>query len=204
MTADTWGKALYPALLIFVILTGGCLKQPPPLNYYTLSGAEQAAGSRQSFPHTVLVGPVRVASSLDRGQLVRQESTHSIMVSEQHRWAGRLPEMLTDILVSDLSGYLNSGQVYPFPVSSEPTGVQVEIHFLHFEGEASGQANVTARWKIISSTNQDILHTQTSTHRVPLEGRGYEELARGLSRGVNLLSGDIAEKLASIQPTPGS
>ncbi|MEN8199406.1 MAG: PqiC family protein [Thermodesulfobacteriota bacterium] len=202
MSSKTWGPALYPILFLFSLLAGGCLKQAPVPDYYTLSAAEQGAVSGTAYPYPVLVGPVRVASLLERGHLVRQESAHGITLSETHRWAGDLPEMLTDALVSNLGHDLESERVHTFPVSSNLNGFQVELHFLHLEGDDAQQAHIAARWKIISTVNQEILHAETSSHRVKLENNGYDELARGLSLGLSLISHDIADTLVSMQTLP--
>ncbi len=156
-----------------------------------------ADGASDSLPN-ILLGPIRVASFLSQGQLVRQKSAYSLTLAEQHRWAGDLPEMITDILHTNLSLDLSTDKIYPFPDMNDLEGLQLEIHFLHFEADEKGLAKLAARWKVISTKNQTILYVKTSTYTIEPEASNYDGLARGLSKGLSLLSDEISKRLVSL------
>lgn len=194
----------YLAFLFFPFALSGCFKQSAPLYYHTLastSSAQVSTGSADSASNSlpnILLGPIRVASFLDQGQLVRKNSAFSLSLAEQHRWAGDLPEMITDILHSNLSLALTTNNIYSFPDGNNLQGLQLELHFLHFEEDENGRAKVAARWKIISTETQEILHTEVSSYTIAPETGSYDGLAKGLSQGLSQLSDEIAAEIVSI------
>ena len=189
-------RTLFPGILLLIVLTGGCMKQGVPLYYHTLSSPEQP---KVSFPPnelpTIQVGPIRVASFLDRQQLVRQHSSNSVSLIEQHRWAGNLSEMLNNALITQLRQQLASEEIHKFPDLPASGGLRLELDFLHFEESQDEMANIKARWRIISLDDQVILHRATSHYRIMPETNNYEGLVQGLSQGLNRLSQEISSKI---------
>ena len=204
MTSNKRFKIFYFSLFLVGFILSGCFKQPAPVYYYTLastSSAQVSTGSADptfvSLPN-ILLGPIHVASFLDQRQLVTQKSAYSLTLAEQHRWAGDLPEMITDVLHSNLSIYLNSEKIHPFPDRNSLQGLQLELHFLHFEENENGLAKTAARWKIISTETHEILHTETTTCTIDPETKNYDGLVKGLSQGLSLLSDTIATKIINL------
>ncbi len=197
MNSNRRAKIFYFSFLLVIFILSGCLKQSSPVYYHTLASTSPADTTFVS-PSNILLGPIRVASFLDQRQLVRQHSAHSLSLAEQHRWAGDLPEMITDVLHVNLSLDLGTEKIYDFPSRNNLEGLQLEIHFLHFEEDEKGQARLGARWKIISTENQMILHTKTSIYTIKIKTGNYDGLANGLSQGLALLSNEISKKLIGL------
>lgn len=140
------------------------------------------------------MGPIRLASFLDRQQLIRQRSNNSVSLIEQHRWAGNLAEMLNNALITQLRQQLASEEIYKFPDIPATGGLRLELDFLHFEESQDSMANIKARWRIISEDDH-ILHSATSHYRILPETNNYEGLVQGLSQGLNRLSQEISSKI---------
>ncbi len=186
---------LCPVMIILLLLCiSGCMKPSLPLSYYTLESSNQSAISSTNSESNILIGPVYIASFLDKGQLVKQKSAYSVTIEEQHRWAGNLQEMVSDTLINNLSLDLGCNNVYTFPNNHGVEGLQLELTLLHFEKNTDGQALTQARWKIIDET-QAIVHATTSTYTVQPENSSYGSLVKGLSIGLSRLSKDIAETI---------
>jgi uncharacterized protein len=213
MISNRLYTVFYFTFFLLALVLSGCLKQSSPLYYHTLASTSStgSASTRSAEPIStsspnsgsasapnLLVGPIRVASFLDQGHLVRKKSAYSLTLAEQHRWAGALPEMITDVLFSNLSLDLGSEKIYTFPNRNNLEGLQLEIHFLHFEEDENGRAKVEARWKIISTETQEILHTETSTYTIEPETNNFDGLVKGLSKGLSLLSNEISRKTVSL------
>ena len=179
------------SLLLFL---SGCMRQQLPFFYYTLASSKQVEGTLNDSLPVILVGPVRIASFLDKGQLIKQQSAYAITIEEQHRWAGDLQEMLSDALVNNLSLELHSNTVYPYLENRGIEGLQLEITLLHFERDVNGQALLQARWKIID-TNQTLLYSKASTFTKQPENSGYSSVVQGLSIGLSSLSKEIADAI---------
>ena len=193
--------AFYSILLICLMLfLSGCMRQQLPFFYYTLESSEQVAiSSTSSLPH-ILIGPIVIASFLDKGQLVKQKSAYAITIEEQHRWAGNLQEMLTDALINNLSYYLGTNNIFPYPDNHGLEGVQLELTLLHFEKDSKGQALLRARWKI-SDTNLAILYAKTSTYATPPKDSSHSSLVQGLSMGLSSLSEEIGDAIRTVSST---
>ncbi|MBU1232551.1 MAG: PqiC family protein [Proteobacteria bacterium] len=192
-------RAGFFAFLLLLFLAGGCMKQGIPLYYHTLSNPGQASVSPpQNDLPTILVGPVRVASFLDQKQLVKQRTSNSVSLIEQHRWAGNLSEMLSNALITQLSQMLNNEKVYSFPNTTSGNGLRLELDFLHFEEDQNRMAIIEARWRILSEDNQTILHSATSHYKIPPATQDYDALVKGLSQGLTRLSQEISAKILSL------
>lgn len=177
------------------ICLGGCLKQSLSTSYYTLSKSQQVMVAGSNPLPIILLGPVNIASFLDQRQMVSQNSPYSLNFEEQHRWAGDLHDMLTNVLVSNLSINLGTEKVLLFQGSLAQNGFQVIIDILHFEKDSKDNAFLMARWKIVSTKDTKTLHFATSTHKVPLERDDFESLSKGLSQGLSKLSDEIANRI---------
>ncbi len=185
-------------VLLLLLFTGGCMKQGLPIYYYTLGSSTLPAVSRTDSVPDILVGPIHIVSFLGQGQLVTQNSAFSVNLEEQHRWAGDLQEMVSNVLINNLSFALATDKIYCFPSNQTIKGIQLTISFLHFEKNTDGQALVEARWKIISDDGQTILHTKTSTYKTGSEANDYDSLVKGLSDGIARLSEEIAVKISQL------
>lgn len=196
MTNNRLYRTFFPALLVLIFLTSGCMKQSLPLYYHTLNSPDQLPlSSAQNDLPAILVGPVYVASFLDQQQLVKQRTNNSVSLVEQHRWAGNLSEMLGNALITQLSQQLNSEHIYNFPCTYSANELRLELDFLHFEEDQNRKANIEARWKIVSDDDQTILHTATSRYRIAPETNDYDGLVQALSQGLTRLSLDISVKI---------
>ncbi len=185
-------------VLLLLLFTGGCMKQGIPIYYYTLDSSAQPAVSPTDSVPDILVGPIHIVSFLDQGQLVTQNSAYSVNLEEQHRWAGDLQEMASNVLIKNLSLALGTDKIYSFPSTQAIKGLQLTISFLHLEKNTAGQALVEARWKLISNDGQTILHTSTSTYKTGSEANDYDSLVKGLSEGLSRLSIEIADKISQL------
>ncbi|MCF8057442.1 MAG: PqiC family protein [Desulfocapsa sp.] len=199
MTSNRLYKNLsFIVLFLLPLVLSGCLKQPSPVYYHTLAGTTLSTGSILTDVPDIMLGPIGVTSVLDQKQLVRQQTPNSIRLEEQHRWAGDLPEMITDVLFSDLSLYFGNEKIYTYLGGDNMEGLQVEIYFLHFEEDENGMAKLSARWKVISIQTDTILYSTLSTYTIEPETSDYDGLAKGLSQGLSLLSSEISKAIISL------
>jgi uncharacterized protein len=184
---------LFSLTLFFLFFTVGCMKQSLPVYYYTLGPSGQSAvHSTDSSLPPITVGPIHIASFLDQGHIITQNSAYSVNIAEQHRWAGDLPEMLSNVMTQNLRLDLKTDRIYTFSGSHNSKGLQLLIEFLHFEKDSDGNGLVTARWKLLSEGDGIPLHSSTSSFRTTPETDGFEPLSEALSRGLAKLSGEIA------------
>lgn len=195
-----WQRWLWSSVLLLVLSTTSCTKPALKVQYHNLTPLMiTISGNATETLPTILVGPVRVSSFLDQGPMVKQTSVHSSVLLEQHHWAGDLNEMLSRLIVQNLSLDLQHEKIYSFPDSATENGIRLEVKFFHFEKDSTGEALLEARWKIINNRDQSILESATSEQRIQTENSGYDALTRSLSLGLAGLCHEIANTIIGLQ-----
>ena len=185
-------------VLLFLIPAAGCIKTGLPVYYHTLGNTIQAPVSLDDSMPVISLRPIQIVSFLDQGQLVSQNSAYSVNLEEQHRWAGDLQEMISNIIISNLSRTLGTDKIYIFPNNQDRAGIQLAIKFLHFEEDADGKALVEARWKIIAADGKTILHISSSSYTVKPENKDFDSLVKALSDGLSVLSEKISLEIRQL------
>ncbi len=189
----------FQGILLFVLLVlTGCMQQSIPIYYYTLNStaARTATATRPGVP--LFIGPVHINSFLDQGQIITRNSRNSVNIEEQQRWAGDLRQMISDVLICNIGQKLGTDRVFRFTGGSSQDGLQVEIDILHFEKSSSGDAHVTARWRVLSMQDGSILHSSSSDYKTVPESDSTEALTAALSNGLELLGRDISSTIVTL------
>lgn len=184
--------------ILLLFLGGGCVKKGLPIYYHTLSNVSQSPVTQDNEIPDIILRSVKIVSFLDQGQLVSQHSAYSVNLVEQHRWAGDLREMISNVVINRLSHTLGTDNIYIFPNNQGRTGMQLAFTFLHFEKNADGNALVEARWKIIADDGKTILHINTSNFTIQPEGDTIDALVKSLSEGLSRLVDEVAEKIRQL------
>ena len=185
-------------VLLCLIPAGGCIKPGLPVYYHTLGDVTQPPVSMDDSIPDISLRPIQIVSFLDQGQLVSQNSAYSVNLVEQHRWAGDLQEMISNVIISNLSHNLGTDKIYTFPNNQDRTGIQLAIKLLHFEEDTDGKALVEARWKIIAAADKTILHISTSRYTVNPENKDFDSLVKALSDGLSMLSEEISREIRQL------
>ena len=166
-----------------------CGSAKPSYYVLTAEGALPSSGGGRG----VGVGPVALASHLDRPNLIFQETDHRLSVSESHRWAGRLEENIANVLAADLGREMHTGNVRTYPWDSDSgLSYQIAVDIRHLEGTAEGDAIVEATWRIYSLPDRGLVTTHSWSGTEPLRHDGYDELVSAESRLLAKLAGQIA------------
>ena len=87
-----------------VLIQGGCITFEPTLDttqFYVLNSQQQASGLPQG--KSVLVRNVALADYLDNSQITRRDGPNRIVYLAQHRWAGSLKEMVTEVIADEIN-----------------------------------------------------------------------------------------------------
>ncbi len=178
------------ALMLFAV-GAGC---KTPTSFYVLS-AEGAAPNRQGGIG-IGVGPVNLASYLDRKNLVMMEGGQKLLIAESHVWGGDLAEDISRVLAVNLGRGLNSGSVRSYPWQTD-AGLRYEmtVDIRKFHGNNEGDAVLEAGWTVYSLPERTLVKTQTWSGTEPLEKDGYEALAAAESRLLARLADAMANNL---------
>ncbi|MCW1921180.1 PqiC family protein [Luteolibacter arcticus] len=142
------------------------------------------------------VGPVSLASYLDRANLVFQESGNRMGVAESHRWAGDLEENIARVTATNLGRRLGTGNVRTYPWGSDSDlRYQVSLDIRQLHGTADGEAVLEAAWRVYSLPDRRMVTSKSWSGSEPLKADGYDEVAAAQSRLLARLATEIAATL---------
>jgi uncharacterized lipoprotein YmbA len=176
------------SLLLVGLLAVGCAGSK---SYYVLTADGPApSGSGRGIG----VGPISLAEYIDRPNLVIQEESNTLGVSEDHRWAGDLNTSIARVTATNLGRRLNTGnvRVYPWQRDDE-IDQQVTIDVRQLHGGSDGYAVIEAGWRVYSLPARTLKASRTFVDREPLVKDGYQPLVAAQSKLLSRLADDIAK-----------
>jgi uncharacterized lipoprotein YmbA len=185
--------------------------KPDPSRFFTLTPIPQAvqtpATSDSVGQISLGIGPVKFPGYLDREELVSRVSQNRLAIAENDRWAESLADNFSRVLAQNLAALLGTDRVilYPWPGNRRPA-FQVEIEVLRFESDASGNAQLFARWTVRDTGDRKLSVVRESRSARPLKGTSTEASVAALSEALGELSQEIAQTVRAIeaQTTAGS
>src|SRR5262249_5696017 len=138
------GAALTPFLF-------ACAETAPP-RFFTLAARPPATGSTnppKRAATTVMVKSVEIAKYLDRPQIVRYADPYELKLFEFERWGEGMRDMVTRVLVENLSMRLPGGQVFagsgPLSMRADTT---VETDISRFDAGPDGAVVLATQWAV--------------------------------------------------------
>ena len=191
---------------VSLLASGGCVPTPEsaPTNFYilsSLSGAEtKKPTAAKNNRTTVGVGPVVLASYLDRPQFVTRAGRNQLRLAEFHHWGESLKDNVPRVLAENLSFLLSTPNVFVYPWrTAPPIDHQVSVEVVRFDADESGSVTLLARWALSQRSQRETFLTHSSNIRVPFGRGSYEDIASAMSKALADLSREIA---AAIQARP--
>jgi uncharacterized protein len=193
MTTSSPSRRRFLGALFLLPAIAGCSDPPPKL--YTL--APHPATPARRPPATVSVAQVSVAKYLDRPEMVRYSDAYQLSASEYERWGEGMSEMVTRVLVENLTQRLPGSQVYAAsgPLSLPGAEFTVEVYVDKFDADAGGVITLTAQWAIHGAKGQNQFHAQ-EIRIVPSSSDTAAQVA-AMSDALGQLSSQIAAGLAT-------
>jgi uncharacterized lipoprotein YmbA len=174
--------------------------QSQPTRFYTLAtlpAAPDEAMPAGTSELTVGVGPVSLPPYLDRPQLVTRAGSNRVVLADFDSWAEPLQGMFARVLAENLTLLLGTDDVLLLPLRrAMRLDYQVEVDVTRFDVDASGNANLDARWWVFGRDGERLLRSGRSTLAEPTEVGDYTAAAGALSRALGAMSTEIAQAIA--------
>ena len=197
------------ALIAFMLVISGCLggpSQTPATRFYVLNSFHSAENPNPPEPVIDLgnegpgigVGPIKLSQVLDRPQIIRRTSHNEIQVADLDRWAAPLNELLTNVMVDNLSALLSTGSILRFPWKTTlPIDYQIILEITRFDGMPGGNVDLRGRWGILN--NQNVLANGKTVLTEPINGDTIADMVSALSRLIGKLSHEIAVEIKKLE-----
>ena len=187
-------------LVLISVWLSACASPSQPSRFYRLEPTSpemaipQAAMPGESLP-IIGVGPVELASYLDRPQIVEGSGPHRLQMHEFDRWAGTLQEDALYLIRGAMQRELGGAQVvsYPWHGSVRPD-YEVILTINRFERQG-GRVLLEARWTLVSQPSGRLLRLGQQSFESALDGDGIEAGVKAASAVLEILGHRIAEDL---------
>ncbi|BFR48919.1 PqiC family protein [Nitratidesulfovibrio sp. HK-II] len=193
--------ALLLALLACLLLAG-CAGSSAATRFYLLS--PPAGGSARVLPVApqarVAVGPVNVASYLDRPQIVTREGDGvRLGLAEFDRWAEPLAESLPRVLAEDVSRSLGGEHVLVFPgVKADDADIRVTVDVIRLDGSLGGTVVLDAWWALLDRSGATLRRGRMVERRPA--GDDYAALVTAQSGLTAALADTVAAAVREVLP----
>lgn len=184
-----------------LVSAGACSikSETAPSHFYMLRSlpTDASSSATQGAGGPVLVlGPVRVASYLDRPQIVTKGSGSEVKLSEFERWAEPLKDNVKAVLASNLSVLVPTERISFYPARLPPdVDLRIAVEVLRFDGSLGGDAVLEARWSLFGSDAEEPILTKRSRFEHATGGPGYDAFVEALNRALEALSREVAQEV---------
>jgi uncharacterized protein len=172
----------------------GCTTSPDS-RFFTLA-PQPAAASAGRAPATVAVKPVELAKYLDRPQIVRHSNAYELQIAGLERWGEEMRDMVTRVLIENLSLRLPASQVVGTSGSlTIRADVTVEVDISRFDADQDGKVFLDAR----SAVQRDGRRPSVWSDRITTQpaSPSVTDLVAAMSEALGELSDHIARVLAA-------
>jgi uncharacterized protein len=171
---------------------GACADTPPP-KLFTLAARSAApiAGPSRS----VMVGTVGLPKYLDRPQIVRLANDYQLSVSDYERWAEGMGDMVTRVLVENLSLRLPSSRIYAASGTlAPPADVVIKVEIGSFAADSEAGVVLSANFVMQAAAGE--ARYQSERIEVRAASANALDVVAGMSEALGQLSDRIARALA--------
>jgi hypothetical protein len=193
----------FPGLTLATIWLVACASSPP-VQFLSL---QAVAPPQQSAPPVttgltlgVQVTRVHLPPSLDRPEIVRQESGYTLDIGDRHRWSAPLDRMVQSTLSQDLTQRLAADAVV-LPGEPAPRATRrLVVSLDRFIADPSGVVHMSGSWSL-AAQNPD---APPCNHAVDLSERASSTNYTDETQAMSILLGQLASQIAgSLQACAG-
>ena len=190
-------KTLLIALSFFII---SCSNTDVGIHYYALNTIEAQPKNpltiENNKEHTfVIIEKIALADFLNTGSLVMQIDSHQIQLSNQHRWADKLPNAISTHLISSLLNNHNNLYIEEKNTKNETLADhQLALNFEQFTITSQHETIISGHYRIQSKLNGDSKKSFFDI-RQPLTQDGYNHAVAMLKKSLDELSEKIVKDI---------
>lgn len=190
-----------PLVLISLMTIGGCSGPTYKTTYYTLvadgSGDKAPLPTEAHYTASLGVGPLQLPEMLDHPGIVSQKGAQQVLVAPYDVWAGDLKQAMTRVLADNLSTYLGSDNVWPFPWDNRiRPEQQLSILVEHFSGERGGDVELQGKWRLLTDQGQRVSQSGKVKLRTETKSSSYSDYVSAMNELLNQMAEHIALEIA--------
>lgn len=197
----TGARAVSTLILMFML--AACTTSTPS-RFYLLTPGVAGGGGPPIENLVVGVGPIRLATYLERPQIVVRENSNRLNVHEFDRWGGNLEANISWVVAENLSRSLGTESVvtYPWERPVKPD-FQVAIDIREFELVGPREVRLTALWRLVGADGETLHAIRRTRISTPVAGEGFEFQVAAQSDALARMCREIAEAVRAARGAPG-
>jgi uncharacterized protein len=201
----TRSPAMITAAIALILAASGCSRSPR-VEFYVMEPAARvetptappAVSGAAAEEAAVVVGPVTLPELVDRPQLVVRPDANRVDILEAQRWAEPLKTAIPRLVAQNLGRQLGSNRISSYhEVAGGHAEYRVLLDLLRFDSVPGDSVVIEANWSIRGAEGP--ARTGRSTVREKIAGTGYQAIVAAYSRGLGLVSADIAAAIREVQ-----
>ena len=171
--------------------------------FYTLSAVSPADtnANRKANPNIVAlgIGPVKLATYLNRPQIVTRINDNEYEVEEFARWLEPLGENVTRVLAENLSLLVPTERIALHPFNKWTVmDYQITVDVTQFDAVPGADVILAANWNIVGADGKTLLVARESRFKARSGSEEYGAMAVSMSGTLADLSREIAEAIAHV------
>lgn len=188
-------------IAVFLILSVTACSKTPAARFYTLSPmtAENADNqSTLSNKHILSVGPIKVASYLDRSEIVTRSNSTNIELAGFDRWAEPFEDIVASTLSENISSILPSVSAITDVWPEAEVDYQLLVKIKKFESDSGGTIHLAASWGILQRSNRKMSAIFESNIVTPGNSLDFDQVTKKMSLALAKMSEEIAAEIQKI------
>ena len=192
---------------VLTLFLCGCTLLPPradPARYYVLETAVSGSVKKTTDgmrPKVALsVARAQLPAYLDRLEIATRLSAHRLAIHDTERWLEPLGKAFTRVFAHNLAQHLGTEQMAVAPaVSTAGDDINVQVDVIQFDGPASGEISLRARWTLVRVLDGQMLSTQQDeVKRKVGAGAGYDGYVDAMSQALDAFAGLVAQDICRV------
>jgi uncharacterized lipoprotein YmbA len=185
------------ALFSTLLLMACAGEPPPPETRYLLRAETPLKTARVEAPVSIGLRSVQVATYLTQPGLVIETGAHQMRAARYQLWSEPLAEGLLRFLRAEISNALGY-DVSADAVQRKQWDYAVEVRVDQLHGTLTGDALLSASWRVTRGGNADEMGKFRFTRLAPLARDGYAALVEAEIGLLGQLASAIADSLREL------
>lgn len=190
------------SLILLTLLLAGCGSSPNAklyilnaINTDNLVPAITAKGRNI----VVKVGPVSIADTLDKAQIITRSAPNMLVADEFNRWSGHLQSDIQRVIAENIAILLPTKQVIlSQEIALLPVDFQVLVNIRKFDGVLGGMITLKADWTVAAKVKEKTIVSKRSVLQQNADGADYQAYVATQSQLLEKLSQEMTDELRKL------
>jgi uncharacterized protein len=179
------------------------LGSSPSTRFYLLDsqpGAIESTGQGGRLADASLsIGPVTIASYLDRPQLVTRLGGNELRIDEFSQWAEPLRTTISRVIEENVARLTGTTHIHAYPKRrSAVVDYRISLDVLRFDPDAAGTVTLKSVWRIVNPAGHQRLVEGRTTIVQPSGGSHTVDVVDAMNQALAALSQEMVDALAEV------